>query len=159
MCVGRVRAAVTPATGRSVAAPTLATRSTTSSRTAWGTFDAIIDAERNRRPMRLLGSTAQQPRRDRVAVISARSQSYVGLPGVMTHRGLQILQRRHPGVELLVRALPNGPDGWHAVEAYDKAKGAARSCYHWYVVSPDGRVWCSPDGERRTDERRTAVAR
>ena len=77
----------------------------------------------------------------------------------MTSRGLMILQRRHPGVELLVRALPNGPDGWHAVEAYDTPKGAARPCYHWYVVSPDGRVWCSPDGERCTVELQTAVAR
>ena len=75
----------------------------------------------------------------------------------MTSRGLMILRRRHPGVELLVRALPNGPDGFQAVEAYDTPKGAAKPCYHWYVVSPDGRVWCSPDGERRTVELRTAV--
>lgn len=61
-------------------------------------------------------------------------------------------------MELLVRALPNGPDGWHAVEAYDTPKGATRPCYHWYVVSPGGRVWCSPDGERRTVELRTAQA-
>ena len=70
----------------------------------------------------------------------------------MTNEGLQILQGRHPGVELLVRALPSGPEGWHAVEAYGTPKGAARPCYHSYVVSPDGRVWCSPDGVRRTVE-------
>jgi hypothetical protein len=74
----------------------------------------------------------------------------------MTSRGLQILQCRHPGVELLVRALPNGPDGWHVVEVYDTPTGAGKPRYHWYVVSPDGRVWRSPDGERRTDELRTA---
>ena len=41
-------------------------------------------------------------------------------------------------------------EGWLSVEAYDTPKGADRPCFHWYVVDPTGRVWTSPDGERRT---------
>lgn len=77
----------------------------------------------------------------------------------MTNPGLQILARRHPGVELLFRPLPNGPEGWMAVEAYDTPKGATSPCYHWYVVSPTGRVWASLYGERRTVELPTAACR
>ena len=68
----------------------------------------------------------------------------------MSYRGLVILTRRHPGVELLVKRAHSWPAGWLSVEAYDTPKGADRPCFHWYVVDPTGRVWTSPDGERRT---------
>jgi hypothetical protein len=75
----------------------------------------------------------------------------------VSNRGLAILTRRHPGVELLVKRAHSWPAGWLSVEAYDTPKGADRPCFHWYVVGPTGRVWTSPDGERRTVELRTAA--
>jgi hypothetical protein len=75
----------------------------------------------------------------------------------VSNRGLAILIRRHPGVELLVKRAHSWPVGWLSVEAYDTPDGADRPCFQWYVVDPTGRVWTSPDGERRTVELRTAA--
>jgi hypothetical protein len=48
----------------------------------------------------------------------------------VSYRGLVILTRRHPGVELLVKRAHSWPEGWLSVEAYDTPKGADRPRFH-----------------------------